>query len=145
LRLKAIFDNQDNALFASQFVNVKLLVDTQHDVTLIPTPAIQRNAQGAFVYEIKSDQTASMRSIVPGTTDGAVTAVQGIEAQAVVAVNGFDKLLDGAKVMVRTRTSGGGGASNQEHQAAGQDNSSAPPGTHPQGGDSASKRGGSSQ
>ncbi len=101
LKLKAIFDNQDNALFASQFVNVKLLVDTQHDAILIPTPAIQRNAQGAFVYVIKSDQTASIRPITPGTTDGSVTVVQGLGAQEVVAVNGFDKLLDGAKVAVR--------------------------------------------
>jgi multidrug efflux system membrane fusion protein len=101
LKLKAIFDNKDNALFASQFVNVKLLVDTQHNVTLIPTPAIQRNAQGAFVYAIKSDQTASMRTITTGTTDGSITAVQGLQPQEVVAVNGFDKLLDGAKVSVR--------------------------------------------
>jgi len=52
LKLKAIFENKDNALFPSQFVNARLLVDTQHNVTLIPTPAIQRNAQGAYVYVI---------------------------------------------------------------------------------------------
>src|SRR5208283_5173359 len=120
LRLKAIFDNQDNALFASQFVNVKLLVDTQHDVTLIPTPAIQRNAQGAFVYVIKSDQTASMRPITPGTTDGSVTAVQGLEPQEVVAVNGFDKLLDGAKVAVRVPTNSSGGAPSGQGPGQGQ-------------------------
>ena len=106
LKLKAIFDNKDSALFASQFVNVKLLVDTQHNATLIPAPAIQRNAQGAFVYVIKSDQTASMRTITPGTTDGSVTAVQGVEPQEVVAVNGFDKLLDGGKVSIRTPKAG---------------------------------------
>ena len=128
LKLKAIFDNKDNALFASQFVNIKLLVDTQHNVTLIPTPAIQRNAQGAFVYVIKSDQTASMRTITPGTTDGSVTAVRGVEPQEVVAVNGFDKLLDGAKVTIRTPAKGSGGASGQQPQT-GQDNHSAPSGT----------------
>src|SRR5208337_4515977 len=101
LKLKAIFDNRDNALFANQFVNVKLLVDTQHNMTLIPSPAIQRSAQGAFVYVIKNDQTASMRTITPGTTDGTVTAVQGLEPQEVVAINGFDKLQDGAKVTIR--------------------------------------------
>ena len=62
LKLKAIFDNKDGALFPSQFVNIKLLVDTQHNVTLIPSPAIQRNAQGAFAYVIKNGQTASLRS-----------------------------------------------------------------------------------
>src|SRR5271165_1145624 len=57
LKLKAIFPNTDDALFPSQFVNARILVDTLHNVTLVPTPAIQRNAQGAFVYVIKSDQT----------------------------------------------------------------------------------------
>jgi len=129
LKLKAIFNNSDNALFPSQFVNVKLLVDTQHDVTLVPTPAIQRNAQGAFVYVIKSDQTASMRTITPGTTDGSVTAVQGVEPQEVVAVNGFDKLLDGAKVTIRTPAKGSVGASSQQPQTS-QDNQSTLSGTH---------------
>jgi len=128
LKLKAIFNNSDNALFPSQFVNVKLLVDTQHDVTLVPTPAIQRNAQGAFVYVIKSDQTASMRTITPGTTDGSVTAVQGVQPQEVVAVNGFDKLLDGAKVTIRTPAKGSVGASGQQPQTS-QDNQSTPSGT----------------
>ena len=141
LKLKAIFDNKDGALFASQFVNVKLLVDTQHDVTLIPTPAIQRNAQGAFVYVIKGGQTASMQTITPGATDGTVTVVQGIAPQDVIAINGFDKLLDGAKVTVRTHTGGGGTA---EHQA-GQGTPSATPGSHPHGGGSTGKSGGSQQ
>ncbi len=151
LKLKAIFDNQDNALFASQFVNVKLLVDTQHDMTLIPTPAIQRNAQGAYVYAIKSDQTASLRTITPGTTDGSMTAVQGVEPQEVVAVNGFDKLLDGAKVAIRTSASGSGGTSgqgqgqgqDQQHQT-GQNSQSAPAGAR-SGGASGGKEGGSSR
>jgi len=132
LKLKAIFDNSDNALFPSQFVNIKLLVDTLHNATLIPTPAIQRNAQGAYVYVIKSDQTAAMRTITPGTTDGTVTAVQGLEPQEVVAVNGFDKLLDGAKVAIRTPTNGSGGTSGQgqQHQTGQNDgNQSAPSGS----------------
>ena len=126
LKLKAVFDNKDNALFPSQFVNVKLLVDTLHNVTLIPTPAIQRNAQGAFVYVIKSDQTASMRTITPGTTDGSVTAVQGLEPQEVVAVNGFDKLLDGAKVTIRTPKNSSGASGPQSQTGRNNGNQSAP-------------------
>lgn len=145
LKLKAIFDNKDSALFASQFVNIKLLVDTQHNVTLIPTPAIQRNAQGAYVYAIKSDQTASMRTITPGTTDGSVTAVQGVEPQEAVAVNGFDKLLDGAKVTIRTPAKVTGGPSGQQPQTSqNNDNQPAPSGTRT-GGASGSKNGASSQ
>jgi len=143
LKLKAIFDNKDDALFPSQFVNVRLLVDTQHNMTLVPTPAIQRNAQGAFVYVIKSDQTASMRTITLGTTDGSVTAVQGVEPQDVVAVNGFDKLQDGAKVTIRKPTGGSSGASGQQ-PPSGQATPSAPPATR-QGDASGGKKGGSSQ
>jgi multidrug efflux system membrane fusion protein len=157
LKLKAIFDNNDNALFPSQFVNARLLVDTQHNVTLLPTQAIQRNAQGAYVYVIKSDQTASIRTITAGTTDGSVTAVQGLEPKEVVAITGFDKLLDGAKVLVRTPQGGNGAAAgagrNQGTQgqaqqgATGQNNNekqSAPPGGR--GGDgSAVKKGSSSR
>ena len=142
LKLKAIFDNNDNALFANQFVNARILVDTQHNVTLIPSQAIQRSAQGAFVYVIKGDQTASMRTITPGTTDGSVTAVEGVEPQEVVAINGFDKLQDGAKVTIRTSTSGGG-APGQQHQT-GQDSQSGPPATRG-GGAPGGKKGGSSQ
>jgi multidrug efflux system membrane fusion protein len=142
LKLKAIFDNKDSALFASQFVNVRLLVDTQHNATLIPAPAIQRNAQGAFVYVIKSDQTASMRTITPGATDGSVTAVQGVEPQEVVAVNGFDKLLDGAKVTARTPKTGSGEPVGQS--PTGQANPSGPSGTHNAGATSG-KKGGSTQ
>jgi len=139
LKLKAVFDNRDGVLFPSQFVNVRLLVDTQRNVTLLPSPAIQRNAQGAFVYVIKSDQTASMRTVTLGTTDGNVTAVQGVEPQEIVATNGFDKLQDGAKVTVRKP----GGASGQQPQT-GQENQSGQPATRGVGA-SASKQGGASQ
>jgi multidrug efflux system membrane fusion protein len=97
VRLRAIFQNKDNSLFPNQFVNARLLVDTEHGVTIVPTPAIQRNAQGAFVYLIRPDQTATVRSVTVGVTDGNDTAVQGIEPGEVVASNGFDKLQEGVK------------------------------------------------
>ena len=145
LKLKAVFENKDNALFPSQFVNARLLVDTQRNVTLIPTPAIQRNAQGAYVYVIKSDQTASIRTIKAGTTDGTVTAVEGLEPQEVVAINGFDKLVDNAKVTVRQPGQGQGQGQGQ-HQT-GQNNYQNPssPSAAPGGGTSGGKKGGSKQ
>jgi multidrug efflux system membrane fusion protein len=132
LKLKAIFPNSDNALFPSQFVNARLLVDTQHNAILIPTPAIQRNAQGAFAYVVNtSDQTAQIRTITPGVTNGDVTAVTGINAGDTVATNGFDKLQDGSKISIRQprdNSNGGGnsingsGASGQPAQGNGQAN-----------------------
>jgi len=101
IKLKAVFPNQDNALFPNQFVNARLLVNTQHGVILIPTVAIQRNAQESFVYILKPDQTVTMQTVSVGTTDGNVTAVEGINAGDVIAMDGFDKLQNGVKVTVR--------------------------------------------
>ena len=110
VKLKAIFPNGDAALFPNQFVNARLTVTTLQNATLVPTAAIQRNAQGAFVYVINSDQTASIKSITAGAADNDSTSVQGIKPGDVVAVNGFDKLQDGAKVAVRKGGGDGGGS-----------------------------------
>jgi len=101
IRLKAIFPNKDLALFPNQFVNARLLVNTQRDMTLVPNAAIQRNGQGAFVYVVQPDQTVAMRTVSAGTTDGNVTAVEGVNAGDTIAVDGFDKLQNGVKVVVR--------------------------------------------
>ena len=109
VKLKAIFSNRDSELFPNQFVNTRLLVETQHDATLVPSAAIQRNAQGSFVYVVKSDNTAQLRAIKPGVADGNTQAVQGVQPNEIVAVTGFDRLQDGAKVAVRTGRRGGSG------------------------------------
>lgn len=101
VRLRALFQNNDHALFPNQFVNAKLLVDTQHNVMLVPNAAIQRNAQTAFVYTIGSDDTAHMQSITVGVTDGTQSAVQGVQSGEEIATNGFNNLQDGAKVTIR--------------------------------------------
>ena len=101
VKLKAVFPNDDNALFPNQFVNARLLVETQHEATLIPTMAIQRNAQGAFVYLVKSDQTVAMHTVSVGTTDGEMTAIEGLKAGDVIAADNFDRLRDGVKIAAR--------------------------------------------
>src|ERR1700751_1520043 len=106
VKLRADFPNKDGALFPNQFVNVRLLVTTQHNVTLMPTSGIQRNAQGAFVYLIQ-DQKATLRTVKVGTTNGNTTPVEGINPGDVVAVNGFDKLQDGIPVRIQKPTSNG--------------------------------------
>jgi len=110
VKLRAIFDNRDNALFPNQFVNAKLLVNTERNVTLVPTPAVQRNAQGTYVYVIGQDQKAALRNVKEGTTDGSTTAVQGINPGDVVATDGFDKLQDGVKVRMRGASKSGAAA-----------------------------------
>jgi len=101
IKLKATFPNHDNALFPNQFVNARLLLTTQRGVILVPSAAIQRNAQDAFVYVVQPDQTVTMRTVSAGTTDGNVTAVDGLKAGDVIAVDGFDKLQNGVKVSAR--------------------------------------------
>jgi membrane fusion protein, multidrug efflux system len=101
VKLRAEFPNEENALFPNQFVNARLLVETQHDATLIPTMAIQRNAQGAFVYLVKPDQTVAMQKVSVGTTNGDMTAVQGLKAGDVIAADNFDRLRDGVKITAR--------------------------------------------
>jgi multidrug efflux system membrane fusion protein len=112
VKLRAEFPNKDGALFPNQFVNVRLLVTTLHDVTLIPTPGIQRNAQGAFVYAIQ-DQKATIKTVKVGTTDGNITAVEGINPGDVVAVNGFDKLQDGILVRIQKPAANASANSNE--------------------------------
>jgi multidrug efflux system membrane fusion protein len=99
VKARSLFKNTDNALFPNQFVNTRLLVDTQHNATLVQTSAIQHNGTDAFVYVIK-DNVANMRSIVAGVTDGGLTSVTGIQPGDVVANSSFDKLQDKAKVIV---------------------------------------------
>jgi membrane fusion protein, multidrug efflux system len=111
VKLKAIFANSDISLFPNQFVNARLLVDTQQNATLVPTAAIQRNPQGAFVYVVKSNQ-AAMQSVTIGTTDGGVAAVQGVNPGDAVAVTGFDKLQDGAKVSIQKSPADNNGPAN---------------------------------
>jgi len=111
VKLKAIFANSDVALFPNQFVNARLLVDTQQNATLVPTAAIQRNPQGAFVYVVKSNQ-AAMQAVTIGTTDGGVAAVQGVNPGDLIAVTGFDKLQDGAKVSIQKSPADSNGPAN---------------------------------
>jgi len=101
IKLKALFPNDDNSLFPNQFVNARLLVNMQHEATLIPTPALQRSAQGPFVYVVQTNQTVALRPVSVGTTDGELTAVQGVEPGELIAMDNFNRLLDGAKVSVR--------------------------------------------
>jgi multidrug efflux system membrane fusion protein len=99
VKLRALFDNKNGALFPNQFVNTRLLVNTLDGVTLVPTAAIQHNGQVSFLYVI-GNGTASVRNITPGAADGGMTAVEGINPGEVVATSSFEKLQAGSKVAI---------------------------------------------
>jgi multidrug efflux system membrane fusion protein len=106
VKARSLFDNKDLALFPNQFVNVRLRVDTVHGATLIPTSTIQHNGQAAFVYVLQ-DNTAHMRSIKVGVTDGGTAQVEGINPGDVLANSSFDKLQDNVKVVVPGKPANG--------------------------------------
>ena len=99
VKARGSFENKDLSLFPNEFVNVRLLVDTLHGATLIPSSAIQHNGQAAFVYVLQ-DNTAHMRSIKPGATDVGMTEVTGVSPGDVLANSSFEKLQDSAKVVI---------------------------------------------
>ena len=70
IRCKAVFPNEDNALFPNQFVNARLLVETRRDATIVPASAIQRSLQTTFVYVVKDDSTVEVRNVVLGPGEG---------------------------------------------------------------------------
>ncbi len=99
VKLRAVFDNKDDTLFPNQFVNVRLLVDTVKDATIVPVAAIQRGQPGTFVYLVKADDTVEIRVVELGATDGEkVQIVKGLQPGDQVVIDGTDRLRDGAKI-----------------------------------------------
>jgi multidrug efflux system membrane fusion protein len=99
LRLRATFDNNDNALFPNQFVNVHLLVQEKSGITLIPTAAIQRTSTTEYVWVVKDDSTVTDRAITEGVTQGDVTEItSGVVPGEAVVMTGVDRLIEGAPV-----------------------------------------------
>jgi len=112
LRFKAIFPNQDGALFPNQFVNARLLIDIKRNTVIIPEAAVQRKPQGTFAYVVKSDDSVEERDIVLGPTEADERSVDsGLAPGEMVVIEGMDKLQPGSKVSVRA-TGGGVGAGN---------------------------------
>jgi multidrug efflux system membrane fusion protein len=101
VRFRGQFDNRDLTLFPNQFVNTRLLVNTLRDVLLAPSAAVQRNGVQAFVYLVNGGK-ASVHNITELTSDGDVSAIEGINAGDVVSITGFDKLQDGTSVVVES-------------------------------------------
>ena len=104
IKLKSEFPNTDGTLFANQFVNVRMPVETRPNATLAPTAAIQRGVSGTFVYVVKDYKTVTVTPVAIGSTQGEVTSIDsGVSPGALVVVDGADRLREGAKVEVVTR------------------------------------------
>jgi multidrug efflux system membrane fusion protein len=99
VKVKAEFANDDESLFPNQFVNVRVQLDVLHGVIVIPTSALERGADGAFVYVVNADHTVSQRKIQTGPSEGERVAVtSGLQAGEIIVTDGADKLREGSKV-----------------------------------------------
>lgn len=98
-RLKAVFQNKDNALWPNQFVNIHLLLETVKGATVIPSAAVQRGPQGDYVYVVKSDNSVEARPVDIATTEGSVAQItNGVSPNETIVTDGQDKLQPGSHV-----------------------------------------------
>jgi multidrug efflux system membrane fusion protein len=101
IKLKATFPNPDLKLWPGGFINVRLLVQTEHDVVTVSPLAVQRGPRGAYVYVVKDDSTVSRRPVTVGHEDEAAAIVTaGLQADEQVVVDGASRLSDNAKVTI---------------------------------------------
>jgi multidrug efflux system membrane fusion protein len=109
--LRAKFENDNEALFPNEFVNVKILVDTLTQAVLVPTPAVLSGVPGDYVYFVNSNNTVSVRKVTLGASDGRNTAIlSGLAAGDTVVVDGTDRLSDGAQISISTAADGATGS-----------------------------------
>ncbi len=101
IKLKARFNNQDDALFPNQFVNARMLVSTEENAVVIPTAALQMGNEGNFVWVLNSDNNVSKHRVKAGIQDSqSVVIAAGLSAGDRVVTDGIDRLTEGAKVEV---------------------------------------------
>ena len=109
-KLKAVFSNDDHALFPNQFVNIKLWLDTKRGAVIVPIVAIQRGPSVTFVYLVGPDNKVSVRAVRVGLTQDADVAIdEGLQPGDVVVVDGAEKLVEGMSVTFRQPAQQGGG------------------------------------
>lgn len=101
IKLKARFNNQDDALFPNQFVNARMLVDTEQNAVVIPTAALQMGNEGHFVWVLNDENKVSKHTVTPGIQDSLKVVIDaGLSAGDRVVTDGIDRLTEGAKVEV---------------------------------------------
>lgn len=101
LKLKAQFDNREQTLFANQFVNIRMHLNTLRGVTQIPSAALQHDNQGAFVYVVDAENIAHLRRVEPGPSEGEKVAIEKqIAPGESLIVTGIDRVKDGGVVDV---------------------------------------------
>ena len=114
-RLKAVFENKDEALFPNQFVNIHLVLENRPNALVVPSAAIQSGVQGTFVWTTENDDSghtvAKIQPVKVALAEGQSTILDsGPAAGANVVVDGADRLRPGQLVTVSAPRQHGRGA-----------------------------------
>ena len=106
IRLKAVFENKDHALWPGQSVSTRLLVTTLKDATVVPDDAVQRGAEGLYAYAVNSDNKAELRKIkVSRSIDGRSVVDDGLAPGERVIVAGQYRVQPGTAVTMAVANS----------------------------------------
>lgn len=101
ITVKGVFPNGNRQLWPGQYVDVTMQLAIEPHALVIPTAAVQASQQGQFVYVVK-DNTAEMRPVRIGWTDGDITVVEsGVSAGDKVVTDGHLRLTPGAKISIK--------------------------------------------
>src|ERR1041384_6645115 len=120
VRLKATFINDDRRLYPGQFVNVVLTLGTATQAVVVPTQAVQIGQDKSFVYVVKADGTAEMRTVKTGTAMDTMTVIEeGLKPGEQVVTDGQLRIVPGAKVQVKAPGQGGRGGQGQGGEGQG--------------------------
>lgn len=131
-KLKAIFENTNNALFPNQFVNIRLLVETLNGQVIIPDDAVQQGSNGSFVYVVGDDAKVKVQLVTVGVTEGGISQItNGLKVGDTVVTDGTDKLQNGSRVRIREI---GGAAKGAPGKRGSKSKAAAPAGAAPKGG-----------
>jgi len=110
VRLKATFINEDRRLYPGQFVNVVLTLGMASQATVVPSQAVQVGQDKSFVYVVKADDTAEMRTVKTGTTLESMTVIEeGLKPGEQVVTDGQLRLVPGSKIQAKGPGQGGRG------------------------------------
>jgi RND family efflux transporter MFP subunit len=107
VKVKAVFDNKDSALWPGAFVNVKMGVQTIKDAVVIPQAAIVQNARGRAVFVVEAGGKAAIRPIELLQSAGLEAVVSGVRAGEKIVLDGRQNVRPGSQLIERAADSGG--------------------------------------
>ncbi len=102
VKARGVTPNPDRALWPSQFVHVRFILDILKNSKLVPSGAVQIGQNGPYVFVVKPDSTLDLRQVKPGQRQGDLTVItEGVNSGETVVVSGQLQLAPGTKVIAK--------------------------------------------